>query len=78
MLLMLLPEFLKIKWKFDKVIWRAMLVFGIPLMISGLAGVANEMLDRQLLKYLLPEDMWQAQVGIYGAVYKNLNFFGLV
>lgn len=46
-------------------------------MISGLAGVANEMLDRQLLKYLLPENTWQAQVGIYGAVYKISIFLVL-
>jgi O-antigen/teichoic acid export membrane protein len=70
MLIMLLPEMVKIPWRFNWSLWKAMLVFGIPLMISGLAGIANEMLDRQLLKYLLPEANWQAQVGIYGAVYK--------
>jgi O-antigen/teichoic acid export membrane protein len=46
------------------------LVFGIPLLIGGLAGIANEMLDRQLLKYLLPEESWAEGVGVYGAVYK--------
>jgi O-antigen/teichoic acid export membrane protein len=70
MLIMLLPEMVKVPWRFNWSLWKAMLVFGIPLMISGLAGIANEMLDRQLLKYLLPEANWQAQVGIYGAVYK--------
>jgi O-antigen/teichoic acid export membrane protein len=68
---------LRVPWKFDIALWRAMLVFGIPLMISGLAGVANEMFDRQLLKYLLPENTWQAQVGIYGAVYKISIFLVL-
>ncbi len=77
MLIMLLPEMLRVPWKFDIALWRAMLVFGIPLMISGLAGVANEMFDRQLLKYLLPENTWQAQVGIYGAVYKISIFLVL-
>jgi O-antigen/teichoic acid export membrane protein len=77
MLIMLLPEMYKTKPVFSKTLWRAMLVFGVPLMISGLAGVANEMLDRQLLKYLLPEDTWQAQVGIYGAVYKLSIFLVL-
>lgn len=70
MLLLLLPEMFAVKWRFNKRLWRAMLLFGAPLMISGLAGVANEMLDRQLLKYILPAQTWQAQVGIYGAVYK--------
>lgn len=77
MLIMLLPEMYKTKPVFSKTLWRAMLVFGVPLMISGLAGVANEMLDRQLLKYLLPENTWQAQVGIYGAVYKLSIFLVL-
>lgn len=70
MLLLLWPQFFKVKLKFDTLLWREMLVFGLPLLVSGLAGVANELLDRQLLKYLLPEDQWQTQVGIYGAVYK--------
>ena len=70
MLLLLLPQIFKAKFAFDFSLWKEMLIFGIPLLISGLAGVANELLDRQLLKYLLPEDQWQVQVGIYGAVYK--------
>ena len=70
MMLMLLPEMFKVPLKFDKALWKAMMLFGLPLLLSGLAGVANEFLDRQLLKYLLPESIWQSQVGIYGAVYK--------
>jgi len=77
MLIMLVPEMIKVPWKFNPLLWKGMLIFGVPLMISGLAGVANEMLDRQLLKYLLPEDTWQAQVGIYGAVYKISIFLVL-
>lgn len=77
MLLMLLPEMVKVPWRFNATLWKGMLIFGVPLMISGLAGVANEVLDRQLLKYLLPENTWQAQVGIYGAVYKISIFLVL-
>ncbi len=77
MLIMLVPEMIKVPWEFNPLLWKGMLIFGMPLMISGLAGVANEMLDRQLLKYLLPEDTWQAQVGIYGAVYKISIFLVL-
>ena len=35
----------------------------------GLAGTANEFIDRQLIKYLVPEGA-MAQVGIYGAITK--------
>jgi O-antigen/teichoic acid export membrane protein len=77
MLVMLIPEVKGLHWSFDKKLSREMLVFGIPLLISGIAGVANELLDRQLLKYLLPEESWQSQVGVYGAVYKLSIFLVL-
>jgi O-antigen/teichoic acid export membrane protein len=70
MTLMFLPDLLKIKLEFDKVIWKKLMIYAMPLLIFGLAGVLNEVLDRILLKYLLPKDIAMAQVGIYGAVYK--------
>jgi O-antigen/teichoic acid export membrane protein len=49
-----------------------MLRYSLPLVIIGLAGVVNEMLDRALMKYLLPYDARTnlAQLGIYSACYK--------
>jgi O-antigen/teichoic acid export membrane protein len=79
MLVMLLPEFKNIQWVFDKVLWRQMMWFGVPLMVGGFAGIANELLDRQLLKYLPSPggaDPFE-QVGIYGAVYKLSIFLVL-
>ena len=70
MTLMFLPDLLKIKLEFDKAIWKKLMIYAMPLLIFGLAGVLNEVLDRILLKYLLPKDIAMAQVGIYGAVYK--------
>jgi O-antigen/teichoic acid export membrane protein len=43
-------------------------------MVAGLAGVVNQTLDRQFLKYLLPESEARHQIGIYGAVYKIATF----
>lgn len=60
----------KLKYEFDLKLLRKMLVYAFPLLIFGLAGVLNELIDRQLLKFLLPEAEAMAQVGIYGAVYK--------
>ncbi len=77
MLLLLLPEFLSIRLKFNPKLWKQMMFFSLPLMIGGLAGIANELLDRQLIKYLLPENIALAQVGIYGAVYKLSIFLVL-
>ncbi len=52
--------------------WRLLgtiLVYSLPLLVGGLAGTANEYLDRQLIKYLAPEDA-MAQLGLYGAITK--------
>ena len=55
---LLIPTLFPLKLTLEKKYVKTLLVFGIPLLIGGLAGIANEMLDRQLLKYLLPEESW--------------------
>lgn len=69
---LLLPEFRLLRRKVDPGILRRMLVFGLPLMVAGMAGIINETIDRILLRYLLPLDPAEAeaQVGIYSACYK--------
>lgn len=67
---LLLPTLRPLTLNLDPKYTKVLLRFGIPLLIGGLAGIANEMLDRQLLKYLLPKESWAQGVGIYGAVYK--------
>ncbi len=67
---MLFPEFFKIKKKLSFKLWREMMIYALPLLIFGLAGIMNETLDRLLLKYMLPENEALRQVGIYGACYK--------
>jgi len=49
---------------------KTILIYALPLLIAGLAGMTNETIDRILLKYLLPSNIALAQVGIYGACYK--------
>lgn len=77
MMLMLIPEFFQIGKKFDQELWKKMLKFGYPLLLAGLPGVANELADRQFIKYLLPENIAFEQVGIYGGVYKLSIFLVL-
>jgi O-antigen/teichoic acid export membrane protein len=56
---------------FDHRIWKKMIAYSLPLLISGLAGSVNEALDRILLKHLLQDtETALAQLGIYGANYK--------
>ena len=68
--LLLMPVMRSVRPVFDSLLWRKMLLYALPLLVAGLAGWVNEALDKLLLKYILPEDMAMAQVGIYGAVYK--------
>ncbi len=52
--------------------WRLLLIifgYSMPLLLSHVAGTAGEFLDRQLIKYLVPEES-MAQLGIYGAITK--------
>ena len=53
----------------DKPLLRRLLVYSLPLLIGGLAGTANEFIDRQLIKYLVPEGA-MAELGLYGAITK--------
>lgn len=69
-LLLLFPEVVKIKYTFDRELWKRMMIYALPLLLAGLAGMTNETMDRILLKYMLPRDIAESQVGIYGACYK--------
>ena len=70
-LLLLIPELKVFKIRVDKSLLRKMLAYGLPILIIGFAGMINEVSDKILLKYLLPDNVdAQAQIGIYGANYK--------
>ncbi|MGI9213310.1 MAG: polysaccharide biosynthesis C-terminal domain-containing protein [Methylococcaceae bacterium] len=70
--LILLPEFrISIKEIQTRVL-VALLRYSLPMIVIGAAGMVNEMLDRAILKYLLPYDSATnlQQLGIYAACYK--------
>lgn len=68
-LLVLLPSWPAFR-PVNRELLRAMFTFGAPLMIAGLAGMVNETADRVVMKYLLPHDIANSELGIYGACYK--------
>lgn len=71
-MLLLAPQLRGLRWRLDTRLWGRMVVYALPLMLAGLAGILNESVDRILLRYLLPmapADA-EAQVGIYSACYK--------
>lgn len=69
-IVLLLPEYIGITYSFDRILWKRMMRYALPLLIVGFAGIINETMDRIFLRFLLPEKIAMAQVGIYGACYK--------
>lgn len=67
--LLLLPAARCPRPRIDRRLLGAVLLYSLPLLAGGLAGTANEFIDRQLIKYLVPAGA-MAQMGIYGAVTK--------
>ena len=56
------PPFLK----FEKL--KPLIIYSLPLLISGLGGTTNETFDRIFIKYLVPEESNPLyQLGIYGS-----------
>jgi O-antigen/teichoic acid export membrane protein len=56
---------------FNKILWRKMLVYGLPLMVVGFAGMINETLDRIIISYAYDDAQKGLEAtGIYGANYK--------
>jgi O-antigen/teichoic acid export membrane protein len=66
-----------IQWRpaFEKTISPAMLSYGYPIMITGLAGMTNEMFSRLTLEAWLPDNFYPGRsadyaLGVFGACYK--------
>ena len=73
----LYKDFLQMRLKLNLPLAKEMLLYAMPLMIGGLAGIVNETIDRILLVHILYDGSTadslikaKAQVGIYSACYK--------
>ncbi len=70
-LVLLIPDLFNFKIKFDMSLLKRMLSYSFPLLIVGVAGTVNEVLDKILMKFLVADPSTALeQVGIYGANYK--------
>jgi len=75
--LILLPFYFKINFKLDRVLWKKMLRYALPVLVSGVAFSVNETFDRVLLERLLPDAVAKTAVGMYSACYKLALFMML-
>lgn len=71
-LLLLGRELKEISFRFDFSLWKKMMLYSMPLIIAGMAGMINETFDRLMLAWWLPgtNEFREQQVGIYNACYK--------
>lgn len=69
-LAVLLPSCDGVLPRVERKLFIRILLYSLPLLVGGIAGTANEFIDRQMIKYLLPEDIALGQLGLYGAVVK--------
>jgi len=79
---LLLPQLKEFRLKLDVKLWREIMTYSLPMLIVGIAGMVNEVLDRILLRFWLPENFYPGldklgTVGIYGACYKFSIFMTL-
>lgn len=70
--LLLLPQFKGVRFHLDPGVLGKLLPYSLPMVVIGFAGMVNEMLDRAILKFMLPYDLTTnlKMLGIYGACYK--------
>lgn len=70
-LIVLRPELRGFSWRFDGKLWREMMVYSLPLLVLGIAGIMNQTIDKMMLPHLVADKATaMTQVGIYGANYK--------
>lgn len=66
-LLVLIPNYTSISWKFDKVLWKKMMTYGLPILFAGIAFAINEHFDKILLDWM---HVPLSDIGAYSACYK--------
>lgn len=77
MLLLFAPDLFRVRLNFKKALLKKLLLYSLPLVIAGLPGIANEMANRQFLKFLLPDGENFTALGIFGANVKIATFMML-
>lgn len=60
-------DYFKMKWQFDRELWKKMISYGLPILIAGIGFAINEHFDKILLEKL---DVPKSEIGAYSACYK--------
>jgi O-antigen/teichoic acid export membrane protein len=65
--MVLIPNYTSISWKFDVVLWKKMMTYGLPILFAGIAFAINEHFDKILLDWM---HVPLSEIGAYSACYK--------
>lgn len=67
--LIFIPQYLRIRWAWDGALAKKMLVYALPLVVVGVAGVINQSSYITFQKYILPDSLTEnlSAGGIYAA-----------
>jgi O-antigen/teichoic acid export membrane protein len=76
-IVLLLPEILKLKLKFDGVMFKEMFVYSWPVLIANISFIINESLDKAMLKHMLPPGISDQEIGVYGMCAKIALFLSI-
>jgi len=79
-LILLLPEFAGFRPQFNLTLWKAMIIYSLPITVYNFAGMVNETFDRVMLGWWVrapSRDAAEVQVAIYSANYKLSMFISL-
>ncbi|MDR2064652.1 MAG: oligosaccharide flippase family protein [Prevotellaceae bacterium] len=67
-LILFLPVLLKTKFNFSPALWKQMMIYALPVALSQLPGVLNDVTDRILFRFFSPEgESGSNLVGIFSA-----------
>lgn len=76
-LILLLPELLKLKVKYDGPLVTEMLWYSFPVLIANISFIINENIDKIFLGIFLPPSISEQEMGIYGACCKLAIFLNI-
>lgn len=68
----LLPKYFQVNWQWSRALWRRMVLYALPLILVGIAGVINQSSYITFQKYILPNSLTEnlSEGGLYAAAAK--------
>lgn len=73
-----IPDFFKVKWRFDIALLKRMLGYSWPILVLGIAGILNQTADKIIFPLVCDEANAQAQLGVYGACVKVAMIMAMI